>query len=254
MGPRLRIKALGVTAIESSEGTVKQEWLLRRPCQLLKYLVCRRDEVVSADECVEALWPETRGEGRNSVRQAIFALREMLEPNRGRRGASSFVVTLGGGYALNRHRVEIDIDEFEALITSGPPDVGPSMDALERAMEIYRGDLFSEEHYAEWAFAESERLRELADWALRRLAIARLEAGDLHGAEQAVLRLASMCPLDSRTHCAEIAICIARGDWSQASRWYALYRRRLLRVLGTEPDFSLAGLARAPVSAAIEAL
>ena len=254
MGPRLRIKALGVTAVECSEGIVKQEWLMQRPGQLLKYLVCHRDEVVSADECIEALWPETVGAGRTSLRQAVFSLRQMLEPNRRTRGESSFVLTLGGGYALNRHRVEVDIDGFEALVTSGPPDVGPSVESLELAMELYQGDLFSEEHYADWAFAETQRLRELADWALRLLAIARLTAGDLHAAEQTVLRLAVMWPLDPHPHRALVAICIARGHWSGASRWYALYRRRLLRVLGTEPDFTLTDLAPAPVSAAIDAV
>lgn len=250
-GPHLSIRTLGRTEVECSEAEPNGGWLAQRAGQLLKYMVCRRDEFVSVDECVEALWPEAGIAARNSVRHAVFALRSMLEPNRSERGSSSFVITVGGCYALNRRRVEIDVDEFERLTD---PRAKLSLEALERAMAIYADDFLADEPYAEWAFPERERLRERADLALRRLAAAGIESGDYAAAESAAIRLALMWPLDADAHRAQVALCLARGHLSQAQRWYSSFRHRLQRDLEIEPDFTLAHLHNEPLLHARRAL
>jgi DNA-binding winged helix-turn-helix (wHTH) protein len=101
----LTIKALGRIRVDSREGPVGGNWLAQRPGQILKYLTCERDRVVQAEEIAEALWPFSGRQALGSVRHYIHALRHKLEPGRSARAGSTFIVTVRGGYAIDRRHV-----------------------------------------------------------------------------------------------------------------------------------------------------
>ncbi len=173
---RLRIRALGRTEVATGEITIEGDWLLQRPGQILKYLVMNRGRPVHVDEIVEAIWPKAGTSGRNTVRHFVHALRDRLEPERTRRSPSSFIQSSSGTYSLDG-RVELDVTEFNALATNGlegptrtPEERMIAIRSLERAIDLYRGDLFAEEPFAEWAFAERERLRGILHESVLQLA------------------------------------------------------------------------------------
>jgi DNA-binding SARP family transcriptional activator len=248
--PGLRIRALGPTRVETEEVTIEGDWLLQRPGQLLKYLVCQRRRPAHVDEIVEALRPDAGITGRNTVRHNVHVLRERLEPGRPPRAPSSFIASIGSTYSLDP-RVAIDLDEFEDLVSAGlgdspePARGGASaVDCLEQAMDLYEGDLISEEPFAEWAFAEREMMRSLAYKALSRLTEHYLRHGDLPAATAKLERATELQPLGADLQRQLIGLYLQQGRYSDASRRFATFRQRMLDDFGQEPSFSLAELAR----------
>jgi DNA-binding SARP family transcriptional activator len=245
--PRLILRALGRTSIETGGEAVAEEWLGHRPGQLLKYLVCERGRVVPLEELIEVFWPTAGRAGAASVRQAIHTLRDRLEPDRPRGKASGYVVARAGGYELAPGRVSIDADDFEARARAGLQAL--QRGAAERAAETlagaaraYGGDFLADEPYAEWALAERERLRDLAAQVLRGLAGICRAAGDDEAVAEHLQRLVELEPLDLEAQRELLVLMLSRGRHSEALRRYELVRRRYKRTFGSEPAFTLADL------------
>jgi DNA-binding SARP family transcriptional activator len=246
-GPRLRIRTLGRTSVESAEGPIGGNWLQHRPGQLLKYLLCERDRMLHADEIAGNLWPGADPGVLNNVRHFVHSLREKLEPERVKRQPSSFVEAGRGGYALNRERIWIDADEFEQKVEAGLAAFERDEDELaqrllEEALELYRGDFLADEPYAEWAFAERERLRSVAGRASGTLGEIALAAGKEMAALVHYKRLADMYPFDTVVQRQVISVYLTLGRRSDAMRRYEDLRVRMLREFGAGPEFRLADL------------
>jgi DNA-binding SARP family transcriptional activator len=256
-GPQLRITAFGRTRVDTPEGPLRGEWLQQRPGQLLKYLVCERNRVVPADVIAETLWQGAGRQGLGNVRYFMHALREKLEPHRVRGGRSSFVVTVQGGYALDLRNVRVDADDFDEAISQGLEaasrgDDEFGVERLRDALALYRGDFLADEPYADWALAERDRLHNLAGRALRALTKIMLGRHDLDAAADYLEQLAELEPLDAETHRDLLAVWLAQGRRTEASRRYAIYRTRMLREFGEEPEFQLQDLR--PASRATQTL
>lgn len=246
-GPQLRITAFGRTRVDTPEGPMRGEWLQQRPGQLLKYLVCERNRVVPADVIADNLWPGTGRQGLGNVRYFMHAVREKLEPHRPRGARSSFIVTVQGGYALDRRHVRIDADDYDEAISQGLEAASRSDDdfAVERlcdALASYKGDFLADEPYADWALAERDRLHNLAGRALRALVKIMLGRHDLDAAAEYLEQLAELEPLDAEAHRDLLAVWLAQGRRTEAARRYAIYRTRMLREFGEEPEFQLQDL------------
>jgi DNA-binding SARP family transcriptional activator len=246
-GPEVRITAFGRSRVDTPEGPLRGEWLQQRPGQLLKYLICERNRVVPADVIADNLWPGTGRQGLGNVRYFMHALREKLEPHRARGARSSFIVTVQGGYALDRRHVRIDADDFDEAISQGLEAAARGDDdfAVERlrdALALYRGDFLADEPYADWALDERDRLHNLAGRALRALTKIMLARHDLGATAEYLEQLAELEPLDAEAHRDLLAVWLAQGRRTEAARRYAIYRTRMLREFGEEPEFQLQDL------------
>jgi DNA-binding SARP family transcriptional activator len=246
-GPRLRICALGATIVESAEGPIGGEWLDQRAGQLLKYLIAERHRAVHIDEIGESLWPGADFAIAGSVRYYIHALRRKLEPQRGRREPSAFIVSSSGCYRLNLDHVEIDADEFEMHVTAGLErlDSEPQAAAaqIERGLSVYRGDFLVDSPYADWAMLERHRLHDLACMGLRSLADIRLQERLIDSAARSLERLAILQPYDEEVHRKLMELDIMRGRRSDAVRRYISLRTRIRQTFGHDPNFTPADLA-----------
>jgi DNA-binding SARP family transcriptional activator len=246
-GPRLRVRTLGRTVVESAEGPIGGAWLDQRTGQLLKYLVTERRRAAAIDEIGENIWPGADYAVGTSVRYYVHALRRKLEPQRGSREPSSFIAGCSGTYRLRLDHVEVDADEFEACVSAGLAAAGSDAAAeIERGLAIYRGDFLADLPYAEWAMPERDRLHDLACVGLRRLTDIRLQLGLLDGAGASLERLAALQPFDEDVHRRLMELDIAQGRRSDAVRRYAALRSRIRQIFGQEPNFTLADFARQP--------
>jgi DNA-binding SARP family transcriptional activator len=246
-GPRLRVHCLGATRVESDGGTLGGSWLDHRPGRLLKYLVLRRGHAVPLDELLEVFGDDERRRTPGSIRQAVYVLRERLEPQRGRHDASAFVVARHGGYRLDTANVSVDVDDFEAHAGRGRQAMSlGDRTAAERhltaAMALRHGELMSDEPYSEWVLPERDRLHGLAAQCLRALAEIRLAAGDLAEASRHTLALSELEPLDLDLQKDLLRLLLRGGRYSEAERRLVVIRRRFRRTLGEVPDLDLAAL------------
>ncbi|MBV8992027.1 MAG: winged helix-turn-helix domain-containing protein [Solirubrobacterales bacterium] len=230
--------------VETSGGAVDRVWLSQRPGQLLRYLVCQRGRAVPADQIVQALWPGGDVGAGENVRYLVHLLRRRLEPQRPPRGESHSVECLGGAYALAQG-VWIDAQAFEELVdgasTAADDDEHDvALSRLDRALDLYRGDFLSDEPYADWAMAERERMRGMAEDALRAAAGVCQQRHDFGRALEYARSLAEMGCYDSDVQLQVISLCLRCGRRSEAARRYDAFRARLRREFGVEPEFDLA--------------
>jgi DNA-binding SARP family transcriptional activator len=244
-GRTLRIFALGPMRVETREGGIGGGWLEQRPGQLLRFLVTERHRIVPTEVIASAVWGQTGRNAPNIVRHFVHALRERLEPQRPKHAESSFVISRRGGYSLNGERVWIDVDEFEHEVRRGRTALAYGNRALalerfDRAVELYRDDFLADEPYAEWVFAERERLRALAGDTLRTLS-ALCEQEPQRSASY-LERLGGMEPFDNDVHRELIAALLRLGRRSRAARHYHAFRRRVMGAFGDLPDFELADM------------
>ena len=246
-GPSLCINAFGSVGVASGEATLTGSWLEHRTGLLLKFLVTQRKQTMHAEQIVAALWPTAGQEALNTLRQCVHALRTKLEPERSRNSPSSFILSRNGGYQLDLRRMWIDADEFERRVTAGlaaqaQDDAPEALCELEAALQLYKGDFLGDEPYAEWAYTERDRLRDLAGQALRSTSEIYLASGEMDAAAGHLQRLAQVDPYDIDIQRQLIGLYLRVGRRSQAVRRYERLRRQMLSAFGEELNFELSDL------------
>src|SRR5207248_2926742 len=153
---------------------------------------------------------------------------------------TQFIVTVRGGYAINRRHVRIDADLFTEAVRDGlgaleAQDTDKTVQMLELAMSLYRGDFLEDEPYAEWAMPERDRLRMMAHDSLSALARIALAQGEQAAAIAHLDRLAELEPYDSDVQRELLRVLLSAGRRSQAMRRYSTFRARLRKEFGAEP-------------------
>jgi len=250
-GPALRVRTLGRTSVASAEGSIDGAWLGQLPGQLLKYLICQRGHVAHADEILAHFWPEGGRGAVVNLRHAVFSLRKRLEPARQRHSASSFVIARDGGYELDRRVIAIDADDFEraadeglGALAAGEPE--RARESLERAAALYDGEFMTDEPYVDWAFAERDRLHEIACNVLRALDAACRATGDRRASVEALIRLVGLEPFDGTAQRTLLGLLVDLDRRSEAVRRYRHLRAQWIEAFGEPPDFDVRSLSGAP--------
>jgi DNA-binding SARP family transcriptional activator len=240
--PRLWIYSLGPTRLATNSGPLHADWLGQRAGQLLKYLVSHRNHVVPTEKIAEAIWPNASFGTSNTVRHTVHVLREKLGGDHGRKGGSPFIVARQGGYALDLENVTVDADVFERAVSEGlsafvDGNAATATERFEQAVGTYRGDYLIDEPYAEWAFVERERLRDMVSVPLRALIELRSDEPEL--ATLYAERLAELEPFDNEVQRQLIELYVSQSKLSKAVRQYHALQLRLLREFNASPTFRL---------------
>jgi DNA-binding SARP family transcriptional activator/tetratricopeptide (TPR) repeat protein len=198
---------------------------------LLAYLGLHPSEIQPRDKLAALLWGELSDErARHALRQCLVDLRKALSPL-----APSVLVIEPESVRLDADGLEIDVAVFERLVRDG------SMAALERAAQLYRGDLLEglgvrEPGLEEWLRDQRERLRELAVEALARLLAHQIRNGAGEPAMQTGLRLLALDPLQEAVHRTLMRLYAGLGRRGAALRQYQVCVDLLQRELGVEPE------------------
>jgi DNA-binding SARP family transcriptional activator/WD40 repeat protein len=149
----------------------------------LGVLIAAAPNVVSVDRLIEWLWdgnpPQT---AHKSLQAHIVRLRSALEPERAKGSSGRYVVRRGSGYALAVGRADIDAlsagdltARGRAELSSGDPDT--AFRQLSTALELWRGEPYTDWPEAEFADAERRRLAEVRVSAVTGLLEAQLALG-----------------------------------------------------------------------------
>jgi DNA-binding SARP family transcriptional activator len=197
----------------------------------LAYLALPPGREHTRDKLAALLWGElSQGRARHSLRQALLALRRAVEPVR-----PACLYVERATITLNPDAVDVDAISFERLVAERTPE------ALERAVQLYRGDLLDgltsqQPTFEEWLMAERGRLRELALEALAGLLAFQRAAGAADAALQIGLRLIALDPLQEPVHRTLMRLYAQLGRRGSALHQYQLCVSVLRRELGVEPE------------------
>jgi len=193
-----------------------------RHAQALFGLLALHPRLRLRDTIAAELWPDADGPCAGALRQALWLVRSSFAAT----GllADDWLEADQDGLGLRRDvRIELDTDRFERLALRGG-DNDP-----ERAVAIYAGDLLEGLGHECFA-AERERLSDLYEDLLARVAESRLDRGDVAGARRAATELLARDPLREEAHAVLIAVYGRAGSRSQVVRQY----RRLCSILRVE--------------------
>jgi DNA-binding SARP family transcriptional activator len=203
---------------------------LRHPRRqaLLAYLLLHREAPVARRRLAFLFWPDSDEEqALTNLRNLLFKLRQDL-PN-----ADRFLL---GDTQTVQWRLDalyaLDVAEFEAAAAGGL-EAG-SIETLQRAVALYRGDLLPN-CYDDWIRPFQARLQQTAQQVLARLAELLEVRRELPKAISYARQLLQIDPLDEAACRMLMRLHAANGDPAGALRVYHRFARDLRRELGVEP-------------------
>jgi peptide/nickel transport system substrate-binding protein len=211
-----------------------------RQRSVLTFLLLHRNEAVSSDRLIDALWGDAPPPTAAKVLQNhIGQLRRALDDREGRR-----LLTQGHAYLLDVDDGELDLDHFERLVADGGKALETDRHAaaalaLREALALWRGPPLAGVAYEAFAQAEIARLQERHAAALELRIDAELALGRHTDLVPELEGLVAEHPLRERLR-EQLMVALYRcGRQADALEVYGDARRDLLDELGVEPGPAL---------------
>ena len=237
---KIQISTFGaLQVVRAGKRVEESDWHTRQARQLLKILITERPRPVSTDRLIEILWPESAmSAASTTLRSAINALRNVLEPDRPNRAPSRYIITQTPGYAFARHEdIWLDVEAFEAALDAAPSATSSNaQEHLEEAIALYQDDYLAGDPYADWAQAERERLRERYFAALLQLAALQAGDGQFAAAIAHCRRILARDEVRENAYQALMRYQAESGDSAGALLTYERCRQVLAEELGADPS------------------
>jgi DNA-binding SARP family transcriptional activator len=237
----LEIYLLGSFQLVHEQETITEAaWHTKQARQLLKILLTRRGKIVPRDQLIEALWPEADpSKAATTLRTAINALRNTLEPGRPPYAPSTYIVAHAPGYKFQfTDAVWVDAMAFETLLdqAAAAPDPEQQQVLLTQAISLYRDDYLGDDLYVDWAYLERERLRERYLNALTQLAECQANQGDYERAIASLRRVLTRDPGREPVYRTLMRYYILAGNTVAALKSFEQLRGYLQDELNVEPS------------------
>lgn len=217
------------------------------PRTLLIALLIHVGESVSRDVLAEILWRDDQPQHpTNALQVQISHLRKTLN------AGSQLIETRAGGYFLAAAPDDIDAHQFERLVRGvdlvaldGTPEaLGASLERLDTALALWRGEPLSDVAGEEFALGEITRLMELRWVAVETRSDLLLALGRHREMVGDLAALVGLQPLRERFHEQLILALYRCGRQGEALRAFENARTTLVEELGIDPSVGLQELAR----------
>jgi len=201
---------------------------------VLAYLLLHANEVVPSERLLLDLWSEdSPPSAANALQAAISRVRRVLPPAR--------LITTTPGYALRIFPAELDVRQFEQLISEGRDALAAGAPAeaarmFGQALSLRRGPPLADFRYEPFAQAEIARLEELHLTCMEERIEAILALGSAGALTAELQRLASEHPLRERFRGQLMLTLYRSGRQAEALDVYREFRRTLREELGLEPS------------------
>lgn len=203
---------------------------------LLVVLLLHANLVVTRERLIEELWPEADPKAANNrLKYRVSKLRSALRPT----GTQGIVVTRGPGYEVRVDEDAVDVHVFERLLLEATEsiekDPDRTLDLIERALGLWRGDPLADFEYDDFAQSEVRRLHEARLRALELKFEAGLALGrgpELVGEVEAFVQDQ---PLREKAHGYLMLSLYQAGRQTEALRVYEQARSVLADTAGLDP-------------------
>lgn len=238
---KIQIYTLGTLhVVRDTVAVTEGDWHTRQARQLLKILLTGRPRPVSTDMLIEILWPNsTPSAAATTLRSAINALRNVLEPDRPNRAPSKYIVTEAPGYAFHSTTdIWLDVEEFERRLNQ-VQSIGEAslrLVFLEGALELYRDDYLISDPYADWLQTERDRLRERFFNTLLQVADLYADMGRYSDAITTCRRMLARDEVRENAYQSLMRFQAESGDSAGALLTYERCRTILSDELGADPS------------------
>ncbi len=208
----------------------------RQALPLLKLLVLHSGSALDRDVLIEFLWPGVKpSAGRNRLYGVVHALRSVIEPEMGK-GRWRHICNQGSLYSFNTqtpHRV--DLYDFRGFLRTAHDTALPAAQrivALEQAVDLYRGELFADDPYADWCLLERRELHRSCLTALKDLADLRCGRGELELAVRTLQRALQLDPQREDLNRRLVTTLRALGRCGEAEEQWGFFLQILEKNLG----------------------
>ncbi len=232
--PLLHIQLLGDFHLAYDDrplNTVNQA----RVQSLLAYLLLRRHAPQARHHLAFTFWPDDdETNARNNLRKMLHQLRHALPDD------AQFLVTDANSVQwLPSSPCRLDVAEFEAAIVHATdlvrsPDLDATCQALQTALDLYKGDLLPS-CYDDWIAPERERLRQAAAKVCLHLIHLREERREYPAALEIGRRMLQLDPFNEATYASLMRLHALNNDRTAALRAYHDCVTMLQRELEVEP-------------------
>ncbi len=211
---------------------------LNQPRQqsLLAYLLLHTNSQVSRRYVAGLFWPEqSEAQARNNLRQLLHQIRHTLPISNQflHADANSLEWRADPSVRLDVWRFDQSLQRFEAASKHG--NLPTQSQALEEAIELYRGDLLPS-CYEDWIIPEREELQQRYLKALERQILLLEAQREYSSAIAAAQRLLQQDPLYEHGYRLLIRLYAQNDDRASALRAYQVCVETLARELGVEPE------------------
>ncbi len=234
----LEINLLG--AFRTKVGGVPVEdcrWGRRSAKSLVKLLALKPHHALHREQVMDLLWAECEPETAvNHLNKAIYRARRALEPELKKGSDSRFISTPNKQIILNCSTdvsLFVDADEFERLASVAVRN--NDLEAGRKAIDLYYGDLLTEDIYEDWIFVRRESLRILYRKAATKTAELYAAAGEQQTCIKILQNLAGEDAADERVQRDLMIILAETGSKYQALKQFEQCRAALA-ALDIEPE------------------
>lgn len=158
--PSLDISLLGRFRAEIDGIAVDEKrWARRSAKSLVKLLALNPHHAIHREQIMDLMWAEESAEtALNNLNKAIHAARRAFEPSLAKGSESRFILTSNNQIILDSPgTLSIDLNEFERLANYALRN--NDLEAGQKAIELYRGDLLIEDIYEDWIYTRRESVR-----------------------------------------------------------------------------------------------
>lgn len=238
----LEVRCLGGFEVKlNGRQVTPAEFKRKKARALLKILVLRAGDTVGRDELVELLWPGVGPDaGTNRLHGVVHALRSAIEPydSEGRR---TYVRSDGDQYHFDMEAPHwIDLHEFRreaacASLADRERRGDQAIEHAERALDVYRGDLFADDPSMDWCGPQRKQLQDRYLDLLSHIAEHRVAHGDVEQGIALLRRGLTVNPCREDLHQALIQTLADFGRRREALEQYQVCVRALREELGVEP-------------------
>jgi len=231
----LRVQVFGKLSI-ACDGNHVASFPTRSTEELLGYLLLNQEAEHSREKLIELLWPQSSiDRARAQFSTTLWRVRGAFS-NIGV-SADAFIRSSRDWVAFSpQEPVQLDARYFERWVKRGrqASDAPARVVALEKAVAVYRGDLF-EGHYANWCLLERERYARLFLRALGQLMNCYMQLGDHEAALEIGSSILERDFLREEVHRAMMYCYWNLGRREKAIRQFHLCTRELEREFRIAP-------------------
>ena len=232
----MEIRVLGPFEVVDDGRTVPLGGAKQRA--LLAILALHANQVLSADQLIEQLWPdEPPASARNTLQGYVSRLRRALNVNGD--GDGPTIAYREPGYVLRGRPELVDANRFATLVDGARGDPAHVALALREALGLWRGPALSDFAYESFAQPEIVRLEELRLHALEDRIDADLACGRDGDLVPELEALVAEHPLRERLRGQLMLALYRAGRQGDALAAYQDVRARLDEELGVEPTREL---------------